>query len=94
MFLGIDIGTSEVKALLLDASHQLIGTAGASLGISRPHPGHSEQAPQDWWQATQAALAPSSSRRHELLPLVGVLRQFTPGTSLVPHWLSQVASKS
>ncbi len=57
MFLGIDIGTSEVKALLLNESHQVIGTAGAALGISRPHPGHSEQQPQDWWIATQTALA-------------------------------------
>jgi len=57
MFLGIDIGTSEVKCLLLDASHHLVGTAGAALAISRPHPGHSEQLPGDWWQATQNALA-------------------------------------
>ena len=57
MFLGIDIGTSEVKALLLDASHRQIGTAGAPLAISRPHPGHSEQQPADWWIATQFALA-------------------------------------
>jgi xylulokinase len=56
MFLGIDIGTSEVKALLLDASHRQIGTAGAPLAISRPHSGHSEQQPDDWWLATQAAL--------------------------------------
>jgi xylulokinase len=57
MFLGIDIGTSEVKALLLGADHAVIGTAGAPLAISRPQPGHSEQRPQDWWLATQAALA-------------------------------------
>ena len=57
MFLGIDIGTSEVKALLLSESHAVIGSAGAALGVSRPHPGHSEQNPQDWWTATQAALA-------------------------------------
>jgi xylulokinase len=56
MFLGIDIGTSEVKVLLLTASHQLVGTAGAALQISRPHSGHSEQQPQDWWRATQTAL--------------------------------------
>ena len=62
MFLGIDIGTSEVKALLLDESHQIIGTAGAALDISRPHPGHSEQKPQDWWVATQAALAELKTR--------------------------------
>jgi xylulokinase len=57
MYLGIDIGTSEVKALLLDAAHQVLGTAGAAISVSRPHPGHSEQDPADWWTATQAALA-------------------------------------
>ena len=57
MFLGIDIGTSEVKALLLDEQHQIVGTAGAALDISRPHPGHSEQWPNDWWTAAQEALA-------------------------------------
>lgn len=57
MFLGIDIGTSEVKALLLSDSHHIVGSAGAALSVSRPHPGHSEQQPQDWWRATQAALA-------------------------------------
>ncbi len=56
MFLGIDIGTSEVKALLLDDDHRLVGTAGAPLAISRPHPGHSEQDPAHWWQATLLAL--------------------------------------
>ena len=57
MFLGIDIGTSEVKVLLLSETHQIVGTAGSALDISRPAPGHSEQAPQDWWTATQAACA-------------------------------------
>ncbi len=56
MFLGIDIGTSEVKALLLGERHQIVGNAGAALDISRPHPGHSEQQPKDWWIATQSAL--------------------------------------
>ncbi len=57
MYLGIDVGTSEVKALLLAADHTVIGTAGSTLEVSRPHPGHSEQNPADWWAATQAALA-------------------------------------
>ena len=56
MYLGIDVGTSEVKTLLLAADHRQVGTAGAALAISRPHPGHSEQQPADWWQATQTAL--------------------------------------
>jgi xylulokinase len=62
MFLGIDIGTSEVKVLLLDNDHRVIGTTGAALTVSRPHAGHSEQAPADWWQATQTALAELGQR--------------------------------
>ena len=57
MHIGIDIGTSEVKALLLGPDQRVIGSTGAPLDLSRPHPGHSEQNPADWWTATQAALA-------------------------------------
>lgn len=57
MFIGIDIGTSEVKALLLAPDHRVLGTAGTALAVQRPHPGHSEQHPHDWWAATQSALA-------------------------------------
>ena len=57
MFLGIDIGTSEVKALLLSSDHSVLAVAGCPLTVSRPHPGHSEQAPEDWWAATRKALA-------------------------------------
>ncbi|MBU0749341.1 MAG: xylulokinase [Gammaproteobacteria bacterium] len=56
MYIGIDIGTSEVKALLLGPDQQVLGSAGAPLSLSRPHPGHSEQDPADWWAATQDAL--------------------------------------
>jgi len=57
MFIGIDIGTSEVKALLLTDDHIVLGTSGAELSVSRPRPGFSEQNPHDWWVATQAVLA-------------------------------------
>ncbi|MDG5976663.1 xylulokinase [Hydrogenophaga taeniospiralis CCUG 15921] len=57
MFIGIDVGTSEVKVLLLAPDHTVLGSAGAALTVSRPQPGHSEQDPHHWWAATQAALA-------------------------------------
>jgi xylulokinase len=66
MFLGFDIGTSEVKALLLDDAHHAVGVAGSALSVSRPAPGHSEQAPQDWWQGTlEAAAALRAAHPHE-----------------------------
>ncbi|WP_321784922.1 xylulokinase [Paraburkholderia sp. J94] len=56
MFIGIDLGTSGVKAVLLDRAGDVLGTASAPLTASRPQPRWSEQAPQDWWQAARAAL--------------------------------------
>ena len=57
MFLGIDLGTSELKLLLLSSTHLVVATAHAPLGVSRPQPLWSEQAPADWWQALKAAMA-------------------------------------
>jgi len=57
MFLGIDLGTSEVKLLLLDSDGHVAGTAGAPLALDRPQPLWSEQHPDAWWRATSDALA-------------------------------------
>ncbi|MBX2853863.1 MAG: xylulokinase [Rhodobacteraceae bacterium] len=56
MYLGIDLGTSAVKALLIDDAQKLIASATAPLEVSRPHRGWSEQDPADWVTATGAAL--------------------------------------
>jgi len=56
MFLGIDLGTSELKALLLDAQHQVCAVSRAPLTVQRPAPSWSEQSPADWWQALELAL--------------------------------------
>ncbi len=56
MYLGIDLGTSEVKGLLLDAGHRIVATAGQALTLSRPQPQWSEQDPAQWWQATDTVL--------------------------------------
>jgi xylulokinase len=57
MYLGIDLGTSEVKVLLLAPDGQVAGTAGAPFHVSRPQPRWSEQDPASWWQGTCAAIA-------------------------------------
>ncbi|KTC50317.1 xylulose kinase [Pseudomonas fluorescens ABAC62] len=55
--LGIDLGTSELKAILMDTHGAILAQAGVRLSVSRRHSGWSEQAPQDWWQACLQALA-------------------------------------
>ncbi|MFN3302308.1 MAG: xylulokinase [Roseateles sp.] len=57
MFLGIDLGTSEVKLLLLDDSGAIVGTAGSALTLQSPRALWSEQHPADWWRATGEAVA-------------------------------------
>jgi xylulokinase len=56
MFIGIDLGTSSVKSVLLDGDNTILATANAALQVQRPAPGHSEQDPESWWQATIATI--------------------------------------
>ena len=51
VFIGIDVGTSAVKALLVDENQRVIAEAAEPLPISRPRPLWSEQDPEDWWRA-------------------------------------------
>ena len=56
VYLGIDIGTSSVKTVLIDAGQIVLASATIDLTVSRPHSGWSEQTPEDWWQATLATI--------------------------------------
>ncbi|MEG2040984.1 MAG: FGGY family carbohydrate kinase, partial [Hafnia sp.] len=56
MYLGIDLGTSGVKAILLSEDGKVIASHGEPLQVNRPHPLWSEQNPDVWWQATDAAI--------------------------------------
>ncbi len=56
MYLGLDFGTSAVKALLVDGEQRVVGVASAPLSVSWPSPGHSEQDPEAWWQAMLQAV--------------------------------------
>ncbi|MBM7048623.1 MULTISPECIES: xylulokinase [Rhizobium] len=57
MYLGLDLGTSGVKAMLIDGNQKIIGSAHGDLDVSRPHPGWSEQEPAHWVRATEEAVA-------------------------------------
>ncbi|MBW9086778.1 xylulokinase [Rhizobium wenxiniae] len=57
MYLGLDLGTSGVKAMLIDGDQTIIGSASGALDVSRPHSGWSEQEPAHWIRACEEAIA-------------------------------------
>ncbi|WGH80130.1 xylulokinase [Jannaschia ovalis] len=56
MYLGLDLGTSSLKALLVDAEGRVVAEATAPLTVERPHSGWSEQDPASWTEACAAAV--------------------------------------
>ena len=58
MYLGIDLGTSSVKAMLIDADQTVVGSASSTeVKTARPQAGWSEQDPADWIRAAEEAIA-------------------------------------
>ena len=51
-YIGIDIGTSGTKSLLIDEEGKMLAESVAEYGVSMPKPMWTEQNPEDWWQAT------------------------------------------
>lgn len=56
MYLGLDLGTSGLRAVLVDAGGQVLAASDQVYPVSHPHSGWSEQDPADWIAATERAL--------------------------------------
>jgi xylulokinase len=56
MFIGLDLGTSGLKGILIDDTQHVLAEATAPLTVSRPHDGWSEQAPSDWIAAAETVM--------------------------------------
>jgi xylulokinase len=56
MLLGLDLGTSSAKALLLDERGEAVAEGGAPCEVERPRPGWAETHPERWWEAVAAAV--------------------------------------
>ena len=58
VLLGLDVGTGGARALAIDAeSGEILAEASAEYPLDSPHPGWSEQNPEDWWRASKEVLA-------------------------------------
>ena len=55
-YIGIDLGTSSLKLLLVDETGKVLNTVSRDYPLIFPHPGWSEQRPEEWWSAVESGL--------------------------------------
>ncbi len=82
MYLGIDIGTSGVKAVVVSADGAVLGQASAPLVVSRPQALWSEQDPDHWWAATETAVLGLDAALRSDVKAVGLAGQMHGATLL------------
>lgn len=75
MFLGIDLGTSSVKALLLTRDGRVAGEASAAYPVLAPRPGWAESEPAAWWEAAATAVRALVERHGSAVEGVGLSGQ-------------------
>ena len=63
MFIGLDLGTSGLKGVLINADQRVLAEATSPLTVSRPQPGWSEQSPADWIASAEAVLDALAANR-------------------------------
>jgi xylulokinase len=85
LFLGIDCGTSSVKAVAVNARQEIVATASAALEVSRPRPQWSEQDPEAWWQAAVSAVGCLSLDARRAVRAVGLSGQMHGAVLLGSH---------
>lgn len=73
--LGIDLGTSSVKVVLVDARFTVLAQAAADYPVHRPHPGWSESDPQQWWNAVVTATRRVLAAGHPAPAAIGLSGQ-------------------
>ena len=55
-YVGVDLGTSAVKLLLMEGTGRIVNIVSKEYPLYFPHPGWSEQRPEDWWSAVKEGL--------------------------------------
>jgi xylulokinase len=75
VLLGLDLGTSSVKALLMAEDGDTLGEGSASYPVRSPHPGWAESSPEDWWNAIVEATQTAIGRRGAEVAAIGLSGQ-------------------
>ncbi len=82
-FLGIDVGTSGVRAMVIDKTHQVLATSMHTMpATEQPQARHYQQQPEIWWQTLQAVLSDLSTQ-FDFKQIKAVSLDATSGTVLL-----------
>ena len=82
MYIGLDLGTSGLKGVLIDEAQRVLAEATAPLTVSRPADGWSEQSPADWIAAAEAVFAALAGRGLSAVRGIGLSGQMHGATLL------------
>jgi xylulokinase len=82
VFLGIDVGTSSVKSVIVDEHDAVVAQASAPLTVNRPQPFFSEQDPEAWWQASANSIRNLPKSLRQAVQAVGLTGQMHGATLL------------
>jgi xylulokinase len=86
VFLGLDVGTSGVKAILVGPSGDVVASATTPLTMATPEPGWAEQDPEAWWEASLASIAAVRRKRPDAhIDAVGISGQMHSSVFLDRH---------
>ncbi|MDR2523764.1 MAG: xylulokinase [Synergistaceae bacterium] len=79
VYLGIDVGTTSIKALAVDASGKVAGSFSHPLSLLAPHPAWAEQDPESWWEGVMSLLrAVPKDMKVERIGLSGQMHTLVP----------------
>ncbi len=65
VLLGLDVGTGGARAVAVDESGEVVAEASSEYAIHSPHPGWTEQDPEDWWGGAKEALGKVAAKVRE-----------------------------
>lgn len=80
--IGLDIGTSGAKGLLIDSSGHIVAEADAEYPLLTPRPGWTEQNPEDWWNAARSILSSLAAQTPRPPAAIGLTGQMHGATFL------------
>ncbi len=83
--LGLDVGTTGARAIAIDSDGRVVASASADYPMATPHPGWTEQDPEDWWRASAKVLADVASRIPDAPVALGLSGQMHGSVFLDDH---------